>query len=67
MYRLSQATRRDTITLSNLHSDDCDVVYEVEVTKFDKCTLKTDDDVKHFLGDFAWKKLREAGYVYYDC
>ena len=66
MYQLSQATQRDTITLSNLHTDDCDVVYEVEVTKFDNCTLKNDADVKHFLGDFAWKKL-DAGYVYYDC
>ena len=64
MIRLSDTTQRDTITLSNLHAEDCDFIYEVCITKFDRCSLRNDADIKHHLGDLAWKMLRDAGLVY---
>ena len=63
MIRLSDTNQRDTITLSNLHADDCDFVYEVCNTNFDRCSVRNDSEIKHQLSDLAWNALRGAGLV----
>ena len=58
--RLSNAARGDNVHFGNLHPEDRDHVYEVQIKGFDECT-KSDQDIQHDLGNMVWALLADAG------
>ena len=66
MLRLSNAARGDNVHFGNLHPEDRDHVYEVQIKGFDECT-KSYQDIQHDLGNLVWALLEEAGYLHLPC
>ena len=67
MLRLSKTPRNHTVHFRNLHLLDRDLVYEVKITGFHKCTKTDDNDIQHDLGNLDMCLLEKASHLYLSC